>query len=370
MSKSLKNNIIIDFILSGIQAFIITFLIFIMFFGFLHMFFYNVYVQYLNYYNNSPKAMMFSLMISFLIFIVSFYMLFIKKISKITDYINEICDNLKKVSSGSMDIHIPKRRKDEIGILAQEVNSMTLHLKEYLQKEKQWDTQKINMITNLSHDLKTPLTSIIGFIKLMTEEEYNEKNFKHYLNIVSAKSNDLKNSINQLFEFSKISNYDFKPKKSIISLNELAIQVLMGFIPELIQNNIEYKIVNVSSNVQILGDSYLLIRAFENIITNTIKYAADGRYIELVIGKSSEESYISFINHGEKIAEKDIENIINKYYRCEKTCNKTEGTGLGLAIVQKIMEIHNGSLYINSTNEKTEFKLIFYTNKTLSYMKR
>ena len=359
MSKSLKDNIIIDFILSGIQAFIITFLIFIMFFGFLHIFFYNAYVKYLNYYNSSSDVMMFSLIILFFIFIGSFYILFIKKMSRMTDYINEICYNLKKVSCGNMDINIPKRRKDEIGVLSQEVNLMASHLKEYWQKEKQWDNQKINMITNLSHDLKTPLTSILGFLKLMNEEEYNEKNFNHYLNIVLSKANELKNSINQLFEFSKISNSDFKANKHNISLNELAEQVLMGFIPEFTKNNMEYRIYDENSNVKILGDPYLLMRAFENIISNSIKYASSGRYIDVIIKNSHEKSYVSFINYGEKIDEADLENIINKYYRCEKTCDKKEGTGLGLSIVKKIMDIHNGSLEISSTNEKTEFKMIF-----------
>jgi len=142
-----------------------------------------------------------------------------------------------------------------------------------------------------------------------------------------------------------------------IGVEALIEQVTMGFIPEFEDNNMEYKIISKSKGLKINADPILLGRAFENIISNSIKYANEGKYLNIIIDKESDNAIIKFINYGDEIKQEDLENLFNRFYRIEKSCNREEGTGLGLAIVKTLVECHSGEISVTSSNEETEFKI-------------
>jgi signal transduction histidine kinase len=276
--------------------------------------------------------------------------------NKITDYIEEISKVLNLVSTGNMDVSIPIKRKDELGALASDVNKMTYNLNELMKKEREWEKQKNNLITNLSHDLRTPLTSILGFLELIEKGINNDEKLKHYCNISLEKAKKLKSSIDQLFEFTKINNADLKLNKTKISIEALIEQVIMGFIPVFEDNNMEYRIISKSKGLKINADPVLLVRAFDNIISNAIKYASEGKYIDIIVDKENDMAVVKVINYGEQIKQEDLTNLFNKFYRVEKSCDKREGTGLGLAIVKTVIELHSGEINVISAKEKTEFE--------------
>lgn len=292
----------------------------------------------------------------FVIFICLMFFIFIKKMNKITDYIEEISKVLNLVATGNMEASIPIRRKDELGILASDVNKMTCSLNGLMKKEREWENQKNNLITNLSHDLRTPLTSILGFLELIERGTSNDEKLKHYCNISLEKAKKLKGSMDQLFEFTKINNADLKVNKTEIRVEELIEQVTIGFIPVFEDNNIEYRITSKSKGVKINADPLLLVRAFENVISNSIKYAKEGQYLDIIIDKTDDEAIVKFVNYGEEINEEDLRNLFNKFYRVEKSSDKREGTGLGLAIVKTIMELHAGEIKVTSSKEETQFE--------------
>lgn len=354
-SKNIKINIIINLFLSGVQAFIMTIFIFISVFAILHIASKNLYVSFANAYNNSKEIMMMCTLAIFFLFIVLMGIIFIRKMNKITDYIEEISQTLKSVSTGNMDVTIPIRRKDELGLLARDVNKMAYNLNELIKKEREWENQKNNLITNLSHDLRTPLTSILGFLELIEKGINKDEKLKHYCNISLEKAKKLKNSVDQLFEFTKINNFDLKLNKSEISIEALIQQVTMGFIPVFEDNNMEYRISSKSKGLKIKADPILLVRAFENIISNTIKYASEGKYLDIIIEKENNKAVVKFVNYGEQIKQEDLTNLFNKFYRVEKSCDKREGTGLGLAIVKTVIEQHSGEINVTSTKEETQF---------------
>jgi signal transduction histidine kinase len=355
-SKSIKYNIIINFFLSGVQAFVMTILIFILSFGVLHILSKNLYVSFANAYNNSREFMVICTLVLLFLFIGLLCLIFIKKMNRITDYIEEISHTLNLVSTGNMDVTIPIRRKDELGTLASDVNKMAYNLNELMKKERQWENQKNNLITNLSHDLRTPLTSILGFLELIEKGINNDEKLKHYCNISLEKANKLKSSIDKLFEFTKINNVDLKLNKTEIIIEALIEQVTMGFIPDFEDNNMEYRIISKSKNLKINADPVLLVRAFENIISNSIKYASEGKNLDIIIDKENDKAIVKFVNHGEQIKQEDLVNLFNKFYRVEKSCDKREGNGLGLAIVKTVMELHSGEINVTSSKEETEFK--------------
>ena len=119
----------------------------------------------------------------------------------------------------------------------------------------------------------------------------------------------------------------------------------------------EYKIISKSKGLKINADPILLGRAFENIISNSIKYANEGKYLNIIIDKESDSAIIKFINYGDEIKQEDLENLFNRFYRVEKSCSRKEGTGLGLAIVKTLVECHSGEISVTSSNEETEFKI-------------
>lgn len=355
-SRSIKYNIIINFFLSGVQAFVMTMLIIILGFGMLHILSNNLYVSFANAYNSDSVVMTIFTLAIFFIFIFLMFFIFIKKMNKITDYIEEISKALNLVATGNMEVTIPIKRKDELGILASDVNKMTYNLNELMKKEREWENQKNNLITNLSHDLRTPLTSILGFIELIEKGTSNDEKIKHYCNISLEKARKLKDSIDQLFEFTKINNADLKLNKAEIGVEELIEQVTIGFIPVFEENNMEYRITSKSKGLKINADPLLLVRAFENIISNSIKYASEGKYLDIIIDKTDDKAIVKFLNYGEQIKEEDLSNLFNKFYRVEKSCDKREGTGLGLAIVKTIMELHSGEIIVTSSKEETQFE--------------
>lgn len=358
-SKGIKNKIILNFFVSGVQAFFITFLIFIIFFGSMQILSYSIYTVLLDKYNNDYLFMMLYSFVVFCIFIFFMYTLFSKKMNKMINYIDEISKVLKEIAKGNMDINIPIKSNDELGELASNVNKMAGDLSILIDKERQWDNQRNNLIMNLSHDLRTPLTSILGFLNIIKDETKSNENLNHYCEVALNKANELKKSINQLFEFTKISNSDLKLNLKEISLQEMIEQVLISFIPEMESNKMKYRILSNNRSLTIKADPNLLMRAFENIITNTIKYASEGKYIDINIKDKDTYTSVIFTNYGPVINEEELKNLFDKYYRCKKTCDKKEGTGLGMSIVKAIMDLHGGSISVNSNEEKTEFILNF-----------
>ncbi|WP_456237568.1 HAMP domain-containing sensor histidine kinase [Clostridium frigoriphilum] len=278
--------------------------------------------------------------------------------NKTTDYIEEISHNLNIISKGNMDINIPIRTKTELGNLASNVNKMACSIKELMKKEKVWEKQKNNLITNLSHDLRTPLTSVIGFLELIEKGNYkNNDELHHYCEVSLSKAKELKSSVEQLFEFTRISNGDINLNKSNIYLQQLIEQATIGFIPSFEEAGMEYKISSKDVGLTINGDAILLVRAFENIISNAIKYGSEGKYLDVNIEKENNMVVVRFVNYGDIIEEENLKNLFQRLYRVEKHCNKKEGTGLGLAIVKTIVELHNGNIEVASSKERTEFKI-------------
>lgn len=257
-----------------------------------------------------------------------------------------------------MDVSIDVNRKDELGVLASDVNKMAYKLNEHINREIEWERQKYNLITNLSHDLRTPLTSILGFLELIEKCTKEDEKINRYCNISLEKAKKLKVSIDQLFEFTKINNSDLKLDKIKIRLEELVEQSIMGFIPAFEENHMNYEIISKSKEIKINADPILLARAFENIISNSIKYASEGKLLKIIMYKQEDNVSIKFINYGQQISDEDIKNLFDRFYRIERLCDKKEGTGIGLAIVKTIIELHSGKIKVTSSKEETVFQIL------------
>lgn len=297
------------------------------------------------------------LIILFFFLLMSVFFLILTQ--KSTRYLEEITKALQRISNGSLDTKIPVRTTDELGELAQVINSMTLKLTSLLEEERNWERSKNELITNVSHDLRTPLTSILGYVELISKQKYSDDIKLHqYSNIIQEKCIHLKKLIDDLFEYSKLSSKEVSVNRSEVNLQELLEQVVIGFMPVLNANGMEYRILSHKVKVMLLADPILLARLFDNLISNAINYGKEEKYIDIELLEESNEVVVKITNYGENIPENDLPHIFERLYRVEKSRSRQDGgTGLGLAIAKSIVEIHKGKVNAFSKNGKTVFEV-------------
>lgn len=296
-----------------------------------------------------------SIIIGLVLFIIFFFIFTKKSIY----YLEEINLGLKLIAGGNLNNKIPIRTEDELGQLASNINSMSQHLKKSIEEERNADKTKNELITNVSHDLRTPLTSIIGYLGLISNDEYkDEVSLRYYIDIAYNKSLELQSLIDELFEFTKISYGGIKLNKEKIDIGQLIEQLVEEFIPTLNNAGVECRITSANEKSIIMGDGNLLVRVFENLLSNAIRYGRDGKYIDIEILGDKDNITINMINYGDDIPKLDLPHIFERFYKVDKSRAKTDyGTGLGLAITKSIIELHEGDIAVYSQNRKTEFKV-------------
>jgi len=303
-----------------------------------------------------PFVILFFIIFSFLLIV--FFLLLVR--NKIL-YIEEITKTLDKISEGNLAIDIPVRTTDELGKMAKTVNNMACKLKLSIEEERRLEKTKNDLITNMSHDLRTPLTSTLGYLELITQMDYkDEEKLRQYSNIAYQQCKDLKNLIDGLFEYSKLSNSELKINKTSISLGEFLEQVVLTFMPALSEAEMEYRLFFINEKIIIEADTVLLARVFDNLISNAIKYGREGKFLDIRLDKENDEAVVQIINYGNSISDTDLPYVFEKFYRADKArSGHNEGSGLGLAIVKSIMEMHKGTIGTSRSDNKTVFEARF-----------
>lgn len=223
-------------------------------------------------------------------------------------------------------------------------------------REKDIEDNKHELITNISHDLKTPLTSIVGYLELLIRDNIDEETRDEYIKIAYNKSLRLKSLVNELFEYTKLTGNDMKLEENRINISMLLNQAVGESIVNFNKRNIEVELNNSYNELFCNIDPLQMLRVFENLIRNAEKYAdSDSKFI-VSVNVIDDNVKISFINKCAGLVEEDIEKFFERFYRQDKSRNK-EGTGLGLAIVQRIIELHNGSIVAEKENENIKFNI-------------
>ena len=276
-------------------------------------------------------------------------------------YIEELSEQMDALASGDFDHKIEIRGNDEFSQMAEHLNELGDDLKAMLEAERESEKSKNDLITNIAHDLRTPLTSIIGYLELLSgkgkavlKDEQKEK----YLNIAYTKSKRLEQLINDLFDFTKLSYGKMTMKVSYVDLVKLLEQLLEEAYPNFVEKGLSYELRTNVPSLEIAADGGLIARLFDNLIGNAIKYGADGKKVIVRVHAEPKDDIVEVkvINYGFTIDEKDLPLIFNKFYRADKArSTQTGGTGLGLAIAKDIVEIHGGSINAKSDLNGTVF---------------
>ena len=230
------------------------------------------------------------------------------------------------------------------------------------QLAKENEQKKNDLIVYLAHDLKTPLTSIIGYLSLLEEEKnLSNKQKNKFIKIALEKSNKLEKLINELFEITKYNSETLTINKSKVNLTLLINQVIDEFYPILKDQD---KKINFSTqkDIFIQADSNKIARVFNNLIKNAINYSYDNSIINIDI-EETENLIIKITNRSQTLNQEQISKLFDKFYRVDYSRNtKLGGSGLGLAIAQEIIKLHNGKITVKSENEETTFTITLPKN--------
>lgn len=291
--------------------------------------------------------------IGVVVFTISFLVLENRKIN----FITEIYEGIKKLADGDLDTHIEVIGDDEFSEMALEINHLGEEIKNLIEKERESEKTKHELITNIAHDLRTPLTSIIGYVELLgSKDSLSEQERKKYTDIVLNKSKRLESLIEDLFGLTKLNYGKITMNVETIDLIKLLTQLLEEAYPSFIENNLMYELRTNENKIEINGDGNLLARLFDNIITNAIKYGKEGKRIEVAVNGTEKGVTVKVLNFGKMIPKEELPYIFDKFYRVEQSrSEETGGTGLGLAIAKDITELHGGTIQVESSLNGTIF---------------
>ena len=305
-------------------------------------------------------------MIVCFIFFFSVYFVFFTK--KIVDYFEQIDRGIEEFSEGNFDIEFEVRNEDELSNMARNLNRTTGEINRILAKERDEEKSRKEFITCIAHDLRTPLTSVIGYLQLVmakahasrSNEELQIKN-EEYVKIAYEKAIRLQGLIEELFSFTKTDSTELRLHLEEIDVVKLMEHLADECYPSLQEAGLALEFKTSAEVIKIEADGELMARAIANLLTNGIKYGKDGKKIIIDLYRENENSdlHIRIINYGRLIPEKDIDHIFDKFYRVEDSRSlQTGGAGLGLAITQNIVKLHGGCVNVKSDLSGTVFEIV------------
>lgn len=296
--------------------------------------------------------------------IVMLLVLFLTMIygTKKTLDISVVNEALRKVNEGNLQEDIVLDGSPAIRELAHNINLIKAGYKEILEEGVQNEKLKTELISNVSHDLKTPLTSIINYVNIIKSNDITDEERVEYMEILERKSLKLKSLIEDLFEMSKINSGKIKLDKESIDILALIHQGVGEYSTLYEEKNINFKVTCDEESIYMNLDGKMMSRAIENLIINSIKYSLENTRVYIDIEKSDECVIISMKNIANYEMNFEGNEMFERFARGDKSRNsKIEGSGLGLAITQSIVELHNGIIKIKTEGDmfKIYIKLPF-----------
>lgn len=272
-------------------------------------------------------------------------------------YLGRISDAVQSISQGNLNTEVDVIGDDEFSAMAANLNKMSSDIRRLMDKEREAERTKNELITNVAHDLRTPLTSIIGYLELLAGNTQVPQEMQHkYIEIAYSKSRRLEKLIEDLFGFTKLNYGKIAMHIGQIDIVKLLEQLLEEAYPNFEEKNLSYDLQsNVPAKI-ISADGNLLARLFDNLIGNAIKYGADGKRVLVKIHGEEETVTVSVTNFGRVIPADELPLLFNKFYRVEQSRSTTTGgTGLGLAIAKEIVDMHAGTIRVSSDLNGTVF---------------
>lgn len=340
------------FIITVVVAFSSTYLLFVLVRNITRLF---------TWYGNEPLYPLYNgfrnniLLILFLFYSIEFIVIFIYHWSKPLGYLEEVVEATEKIYNSQDEyIELPK----ELGEVEHKLNQLRTNLKENERIAKEAEQRKNDLLVYLAHDLKTPLTSVIGYLNLLRDEEEISKPLREkYIGISLEKAERLENLINEFFEVTRFNLSNLNLELSRVDLTRMLQQIVFEFEPILSPKDLNINLT-IEPDVEVRLDVGRMERVFDNLLKNAINYSFYGGTIDIDVSILENNIEIDFLNHGNTIPKEKLEKIFEQFYRLDDSRGTSSGgAGLGLAISKEIVELHGGTIKAKSYDEIIEFNI-------------
>lgn len=299
-------------------------------------------------YNKEPIFVFYMIVI----LIIALYRFFSKKVDNI-EKLYKSFDSI--LNEDSQKIELP----NEMTKFSEKINQIKYEYILSTKRAKEAEQKKNDLIMYMAHDLKTPLTSVIGYLSLLNEEQEIPKKLQNkYMKIALDKSLRVEELTNQFFEITRYNLNDIPINRTNIDLVMLLEQLIEEFYPMLEERHLKLDL-NKPDILMYNADGDKLARAFGNLLKNAINYSYENTVITIDMIENEKDIEITFRNKGTTIPEYKLERIFDKFYRADESRQTNNGgAGLGLAITKEIIELHKGTICARSNDEITEFQII------------
>ena len=258
--------------------------------------------------------------------------------------------------NGDFSVRVPVKTEDEVGQLAIAINNMANSLSNS-------EGMRRSFIANVSHELKTPMTTIAGFIDGILDGTIPPDKQEYYLKIVSNEVKRLSRLVKSMLDLSKIDNGEMKLNPVKFDLSETVLSTLLTFEHSIEEKNIEIKGLDSLSPLTVTGDKDLILQVVYNLIENAVKFTNNGGYIRFALSDSFDKAYVSIENSGLGIPSDDVPMIFERFYKTDKSRSRDKnGMGLGLYLVKMILQLHGGNISVSS-QENVYCRFSFYLPK-------
>lgn len=292
-------------------------------------------------------------LIAFIVFILLFFWITKRKMN----YIGELASGIREISKGNLHYRVSAKSRDELGSLAESINRMAGELQQTLEEERRAEATKNELITNVSHDLRTPLTLIMGYLRLLKDHNYeSQSQADSYINIAYGKSEKLKSLIDDLFEYTKLSNKGDTLRLDTVCLNELLEQLIEEMIGYAEENDLSLVRIFPPEKLRVQVDADKMIRVFDNLLTNAVKYSRKPGTVRVFLLREGEYATVRISNNGPTLSQQEVDRLFDRFYRID-TARSSEngGSGLGLAIAKSIIDYHGGEIWAESEGDEIRF---------------
>ena len=279
-------------------------------------------------------------------------------IRRVKRQISEMTEVLTEVKDGNGNRRILSAANELVAPLAYEINEIVLAYENRLLELHKMEETNRQLMTSLSHDVRTPLTTLIGYLDAAHKGIVTGKDMEDYIETARRKSHDLKEYIDVLFDWFKLNSNEFAIEIQMVEAAELTRDILIDWIPIFENKQIDYNIDIPEQPFWVRLDSDCYMRILNNLIQNVIAHSRADK-MEIVLSKEKGSMQIRITDNGIGIEKEDLKHIFERLYKCDKGRSE-KGSGLGLSIVHQLVEKMNGTITAESTQGKgTQFTLLF-----------
>lgn len=296
------------------------------------------------------------------IYIASVLFIVNRAINRFSRYFNEIDNALDDMAEGRT---ISDNMPSDLSDFQLKITNIQYAIRHNEQVAREAEQRKNDLVVYLAHDLKTPLTSVIGYLTLLEEcPELDVKQRAKYVSITLDKAMRLEQLINEFFDVTRFNLQSITLDNNRVNLARMLYQIADEFYPVFKEKGLKCN-VHIKQKIELIGDADKLARVFDNLLRNAVSYSYSNTAIDIAAWTVENTAYITVRNTGDCIPQAKLERIFEKFFRLDSARSSSSGgAGLGLAIAKQIVELHNGDISAESNMQFTQFTVALPMNRT------